>query len=276
MLRTAARKTDPITEHVLNLIDQKMLLQKPEDRIKSGRLCEELKQIVVQCKATIDSADANESPDGRKHRKRIESLLREIDNEAASNVEEEAPAVPSQDLTSGLPIDRHALQVQLENVALRKTSHRFAIELETAPKVTPTATGIYTVEERSSISTCSRMDVGEVIQPPQIHIDPEITSASDNPDLIRSPSSGQQSRASFTHRKSFGKPLKYPKQSVIEAREIMDRELQRKSAPLAVILPKRKPKRDEFLRIFFKNRDIVSTELYPRCNHLTYLSEIPC
>src|SRR5882757_5563218 len=49
-LRNSSRKADTITYRVLNLIEEKMLLESPSKRLSFERLCEELEDIILLAK----------------------------------------------------------------------------------------------------------------------------------------------------------------------------------------------------------------------------------
>jgi hypothetical protein len=241
LLRKSARKSDPITEQVLNLIDQKMLLRNPENRIKSGKLCDELKHIVMYSNGIIDKINEAESLSDRNLRGRIEGFLREIDDEAVSQVIEEVPKEPSQSLSAGLPVDRNALKVQLNHVALQKTSHRF----ETIPEPLTRTTNSAAVVGKTSTRT----------QPSETHQDPGFTLPEGH--LVQIPTFGLSSRTTtgntfLPHRKS-GNSSSHVKQNVIQARESMDRE---RSFSFSTMSSRTRLRRDQYLSNFFKDRDI--------------------
>lgn len=50
-LRSALRKTDNITSRVLDLVDQRMLVDDPTKRINAKDLCLELNRITTECEA---------------------------------------------------------------------------------------------------------------------------------------------------------------------------------------------------------------------------------
>jgi hypothetical protein len=259
LLRNSARKTDPITEAVLNLIDQRMLLQDPKQRIESGQLCKELQRIVSSSKKVLREIIAARSPEAQDHQERMEGLLYEIEKEAATQVVEEAPPEPTRPFTAGLPVDRDALKVQLEHVALKKTSHRF----ETIPSPRSTPTMPETIVEKPTIVTSNTMGVKEVLYRSETQPESTVMSAADKRKSVRRSTFGQPSRTNtgtttMTYQKTGIEPPTHANQNVIQARESMDRELKQKSASLSGMLAKRKPLKDEYLSKHFKDRDIVS------------------
>jgi hypothetical protein len=128
-LRKAARMSDPITAVVLDLVDQHMLLQSPEHRVKSKPLCDKLRDLVrsaeIRLEKTNSGSDLAEPDEVVDRRKRLESLLYEIDKEADIAPSQPPPSMSSDRFTPGLPVDRKALKEQLKYVSIKKTSHRF-------------------------------------------------------------------------------------------------------------------------------------------------------
>jgi serine/threonine protein kinase len=269
LLRDSARKTDPITEEVLNLIDQKMLLQDPKQRMDSRLLCEELHRIVSSSKQVLREIIATESPEARDRRKHMEGLLCEIDKEAATQIVEEAPPEPTRPFAAGLPVDRDALKVQLEHVALKKTSHRF--ETLPGPQSTPIIPD--TIVEKPTIMTSNTMGLIDVLHRSVTQPDSTVIPTADKRKSARRSTFGQPSRTNtgsttLPYPKAGMEPPHHALQNVIQARESMDRDLKRKGASLGGMLPKKKPRKDEYLSKHFKHRDIVSSL------HTSYIAHI--
>jgi serine/threonine protein kinase len=259
LLRSSARKTDPITEEVLNLIDQKMLLQDPKQRIESRLLCEELRRIVSSSKMHLRESIDAESPEAQDDRRRMEGLLGEIDKEAATQIVEDVPPEPTRPFAPGLPVDRDALKVQLEHVALKKTSHRF--ETIPGPRRTPIIPD--TVDEKPTIVTSDTIGLKEVLHQSVTPPESAVISTADKRKSVRRSTFGQPSRtntgtATLPYQKTGIEPPAHAIQNVIQARESMDRDLKRKGTSLGGMLAKKKPRKDEYLSKHFKHRDIVS------------------
>lgn len=264
LLRNSARKTDPITEEVLNLIDQKMLLQDPRQRMRSKYLCEELRRIVSSSRKVLRNTFEAESPEDRDRRQHMEGLLYEIDKEAAAQAVQEATPEPILPSTLGLPVDPNTLKVQLEHVALKKTSHRF--ETIPGPRLAPAVSA--TLHETPNIVTSDTMGVKDVIYRSETHPEPTVMSAADRRKSVRRSTFGQPSRAATgatapTYQTTATNPHTHKNQNVIQARERLDRNLNGKGASLSGMLTKKKPHKDEYLSKHFKKRDIVSLPLEP-------------
>jgi serine/threonine protein kinase len=259
LLRNSVRKTDPITEEVLNLVDQNMLLQDPKKRIDSRLLCEKLQQIVCSSKKVLSETIAARSLEARERQERMEGLLYEIEKEAATQVVEEPTPEPTRPFTAGLPVNRDALKVQLEHVALKKTSHRF----ETIPDPQSTPAVPETIVDKPTIITSDTMGLKEVLYRSETQPESTVMSTSDKRKSVRRSTFGQPSRTNtgstiLTHQKTGIMPPTHANQNVIQARESMDRELKQKNASLSGILGKKKLSKDEYLSKHFKDRDIVS------------------
>jgi hypothetical protein len=153
LLRDSARRLDPITRFVLDLVDDSMLLRDPKQRIRSKQLCEELKRIVSTSGKIVTDTMAAESPKDRTRREHMEKLLHEIDREAETRSIEEDPAQTIRSPSDGRLFDRDALEVKLDNVALKETSHRH----ETIP--TPGLDVPNTIAKMPDMSTSGVLEV---------------------------------------------------------------------------------------------------------------------
>ncbi|KAI9767404.1 MAG: hypothetical protein M1839_004508 [Geoglossum umbratile] len=110
-LRNGLRKTDTITDRVLNLIEGKMLLV-GEKRVSAENLCNDLGTILAQSRSESRIPTPPETI--------IEALL-EVDNEAPPNLTQPSlEAVPGMGQLSS---DRKTLKSRLL-VSLKKTTHR--------------------------------------------------------------------------------------------------------------------------------------------------------
>jgi len=124
MLRGSLRITDTITNRVLDLVDEKMLLEDPRERINSKSLCNELMRISDDTRAGATS-----------HRPLSESIMQallEVDEEAPWKAEEapwKAPETNSRKRSSASqsPIATQggkSRKSKLLNLPLMKTTHR--------------------------------------------------------------------------------------------------------------------------------------------------------
>ena len=132
-LRSSARRSDIITNQVLNLVDGKMLLGKPEDRMTAKEICEELKKITTQ---------RQDSP-RRVPAESVMKILLEVD---ATAIREPGPTAISvtpspRDPQLTISEDRKLRKSKAQNLPFPKTPHRASVLRSTleAPN-TPTAT----------------------------------------------------------------------------------------------------------------------------------------
>ena len=155
-LHSVMRKSDTISGRVLNLVDERMLLEDPNSRLTSSDLCEKLKEILVSAKAehsrSLTAGKANPIANT------IFEALLDVDKTASSNAEEiavirakaaEGTQHMSQPTTNGhsrtkidkslaVPQDRQkgkskriGKSQRLDNIPLGKVAHRAEV-LETA------------------------------------------------------------------------------------------------------------------------------------------------
>ncbi|CAO2655474.1 Nn.00g105380.m01.CDS01 [Neocucurbitaria sp. VM-36] len=209
LLRSSARKTDPITEKVLDLIDREMLLKDPNKRMGSKNLCAELKRIVGSSNKVLCDNIAAESPEARVHRERMEGLLYEIDKEAATPIFQKSPPEPTRPFAAGLP----------------KTSHRF--ETIPDPRSTPNVPEI--IGEKPTRVTSDTMSANEVLQRSGTQPDYTAMPVADRRKSFRKSTFGQPSRANtgttnLAYQKTGLQPPTHATQNVIQARESMDRD----------------------------------------------------
>ena len=117
MLRGSLRITDTITNRVLDLVDEKMLLEDPLERINSKSLCNELMRISDDTRAGATS-----------HRPLSESIMQallEVDEETPweapeTNSHKCLSAIQSSIATQG----GKSRESKLPNLPLMKTTHR--------------------------------------------------------------------------------------------------------------------------------------------------------
>lgn len=254
-LRDSVRKTDPITEAVLDLIDKKMLLGAPEGRINSGDLCEELKRIVTSAKKTTRDSAMAESHEAQKRREHLEVLLKEIDDQAIDRTVDEEPHKPTQLLSNGFPIDKRALEVPIKQEPLMKTSHRF----ETLPEPRPNQAIRYSDMESLTpfANETAGLGIKELSYVDQVR--PGSASATPKHASMRRSTFGYTNRTNTgytaaTQRKNTSRSPSNSYQNVVQAREIMDRESKRVSLGSVPFIKRRR--KDEYLSKHFRKRDI--------------------
>jgi hypothetical protein len=124
MLRGSLRITDTITNRVLDLVDEKMLLEDPLERINSKSLCNELMRISDDTRAGATS-----------HRPLSESIMQallEVDEEAPWKAEEAPWKAPETNSRKRSSASQSSIATQggksrkskLLNLPLMKTTHR--------------------------------------------------------------------------------------------------------------------------------------------------------
>ena len=113
-LRKTMRPSDPITSSVLDLVDDRMLLAKPEDRIKVDELCRELQLILDK-----SASDEKPLPD------LIQSLLGEIDQDDSfsnSNLQHSRDKLQEESSSDRTTVP--AIRASPRHERSLKTSHR--------------------------------------------------------------------------------------------------------------------------------------------------------
>jgi hypothetical protein len=113
VLRSALRQTDTVTGQVLDLVDQKLLLEKPALRLTAGGICLELKEILerAQNQPRIEMSAT------------IEEFLREVDDDALSKPRDSSSLGPPATLGKSLTIIE-ARKSKLKQLPIMKTTHR--------------------------------------------------------------------------------------------------------------------------------------------------------
>lgn len=116
LLRQTLRKTDTITSQVLDLVDQRMLLDDATKRTNAKDICTELKKITVQSQA---------EPQNPMPKVIMEALL-EVDEEAPSQSVPTASYEVLSEMSRSLTEsdDRKARKSKLLDFPLMKTTHR--------------------------------------------------------------------------------------------------------------------------------------------------------
>ena len=117
ILRNQIRRSDPLTGPVLDLVDQSMLLQRPEDRIDCRTLCSELKKILDTCSDSLNESKISSS---------LRDALLEIDKEADEFPIPRESSSSTQKLkdSTGNAEYRKSRKSQILGTPLKKTAHR--------------------------------------------------------------------------------------------------------------------------------------------------------
>lgn len=266
LLRNFCRKTDPITVEVIDLIDQHMLLQNPEQRIKAGNLCAKLKEIVTSANKKLSEATANDSPEARKQQEHMENLLEEIGNIETEQESEVSAPDSNHLLVTGLPVNRGALKARINDLTYHKSSHRFEPMLGTpsrhiipgtvVQKPVAVPSDLLDIDRASSPQSPQSGSVpplpkGMVMTPPRTPTQ-TITRQSTSGQLIRSDTAALRLSRPFI---GMVPPRARVTQNIIQAREKIEQERG------TGLFGKGKPVKDRFLGDHFINRDIVSLKM---------------
>jgi serine/threonine protein kinase len=270
LLKNACRKHDTITAKVIDLIDQRMLLQDPEHRISARELRGKLKELLAPAKEALDESTNSETPEARTQRTRMERLLREIDQETGQNVGQDVEQLlpsPARSVMTGQPADRGLLKAQISHSLRRKVSHLFEPLPEPhgrrmSSELLVTYPAAVPVESRRTIET---INVPKVQPLPSVSELAEMHMDGQNSPVGRSPRHSVNSR---TGRRNTGMSLPPNRpaghgvqnyENIIQAREKIERGKKiRKSSFGGFKIPKKMPAKDDFLGRYFQNRDIVS------------------
>lgn len=269
MLRSTKRITDHITSDVLNLVDSRMLIKDPLERIQSEELCEELDKILQRAGKepdlqvpdivvdTLQDVDdkAVEKATG-KAAERADFTLRRI--LAADDDTQQKPATHA---TNFFPSPQHPPRKSklAQKIHFMKTGGRSELtESRRAPSPPPTDGG-QTDEEFNALS----QQGSDETNPHQI-FSANQSPKSTNPGVFdRTPDIFEASLESLTPPASIQNPFKESKQApyqeigdipsmdIFEAKKWLDERKKGLHSPW-----KKKP--HKVLESFYKNRDLVS------------------
>jgi hypothetical protein len=235
VLRSTLRKTDKITERVLDLIDGKMLLGSADERITAKDLCTQLTQIVGE-----SEAEARE-----KVPESIMQALLEVDEAAPWRFTDSATADRRTflRLPATLSDGRKALKSWLSDIRMMKTTHRS----EYLKSALGSQSG-----ERNVDGPHADDNTKDGASPTGYVITPDVGLGITSTDSQHPPPQRTNTQASQNH--SGHQRAASKSQTVFQAREELEkRESWREKVKLWRGTPK-----DEFLASHFHNRDIVS------------------
>ena len=244
-LRKTLRKTDTITSKVIDLIDQKMLLDNAAKRLNAKDICAELKKIT----------DQSQQEPRELMPESIMAALLEVDEQAPSQSAE----IASHEVPSRSPTDsdnRKARKSKLLDRPLMKTTHR--------SEYLKSALAAQNPEPDSSGSPYNRaVETGQARHDSPLNLSPS-RHFQDLPQMsdLRIPQSNLLQQVPSDHRTTSDRSIptalsraKQPKttkmtQNVFQAREEIEK---RKKGDLW-----RRSGKDKLLTRHFTNRDIVS------------------
>jgi hypothetical protein len=117
MLRSALRSIDSVTGPVLDLVDGRMLLPDPGERITAKKLCHELKEILKQAEETHRVPKPSDN---------ILQVLLEVDEEAhaRSTESDSQETIRSRTASQVVATERQARKSKRLDVPVMKTTHR--------------------------------------------------------------------------------------------------------------------------------------------------------
>ena len=237
ILRTALRRTDSITNRVLDLVEQKMLLGNPEDRIKAKGICKELKDILTQSQkeARIKIPEI------------ILTSLFEVESEAEERVSIATIRQLEQALTASS--DRQDRKSKLQSIPIMKTTHRSEY-LKSALEQMTSGT-IYESPTEADVSAAAGQAQAAPYFPPTPErwptrsqlIDAQISAGNSYP------TSTSASMTPGTLKRAKTSKPGDPK-DVWQTRE----EIEKRGSLFGI----KKSKKDEVLTRYFRDRDLVS------------------
>jgi hypothetical protein len=239
VLRSALRKTDSITDRVLDLVDKHMLIGSAEDRITAKDLCTQLKQISTH----IDVGACGPGAWDPIPESVMEALL-VVDKEAPSRFLD--PATPARSWLPRLPpttsSDRRSSKSRISDIQLMKTSHRseiFESALGSQSTDDKPSDSCFDVQNHAPVEGVNMANSGLDISPTNT----TVLSAH----LLNDPAAPQPHRP---HKRTLSE-THY--QTISQAHE----ELEKQRWKLGR-LELKGPSKDEFLGRHFDKRDIVS------------------
>jgi len=258
MLRDTKRITDNITSDILDLVDSRMLIKNPLERIQTEELCEQLDKIlqkagkkpdlqvpdiVVETLQDVDDK-AVEKFTG-KVAERAELTLRRI--LGADDDTQHGPATNAANLFS---YSQHPPRKSklAQKIHFMKTGGRSELTgSRRPPSPSPTDEEYSTLEHHDSEETTAKQSPRST-NPKLLDRSPDTSEAS-----LESPTPPAPIQISFeeSRRMSYQEPIHIPTMNVFEAKKWLDRH--KKILPFT-----RKKKPHKVLEGFYKNRDLVS------------------
>jgi serine/threonine protein kinase len=271
-LRSVSRKTDIITGHVLDVVDQKMLCGDPADRITAENLCSCLRRI---------SSSSTTTPEDSLPETFKKALL-EVDNLATSKPVASAIRDKSQGLHSSFFGDGSSRKSKLLDLPLMKTAHRSEyrgshLSTTTAVARSEDILSESPVQIRPTGADLRHFSQSEVLRhqeqaPPGGHFaagsSPVVPGRSElSPSAARPPgfSTGSDQRSTPNQRKP---------ENIFQARRALHK---RQGSQKLISKIFKRTQKDEFLMRYFGNRDIVSHSYYYvslLCGLYLYATEI--
>ena len=268
-LRNVMRKSDTISGRVLNLVDERMLLEDPNSRLTSSDLCEKLKEILVSAKAehSLSLTAGKAKPIANT----IFEALLDVDQTASSNVGEIADiraktaegaqhmSQPTTNGHSGTEIDksltvprdqqkgkpkRIGKSQRLGSIPLGKVAHRAEV-LETALNAHDEG-----VEPDQPRHSATKINVSTGSMPPHFSAPAEELPPSPPNTPVQDPTSNSPLKAPALQTLD-------PSLDIVKVRQELEnkraRGLEAQFAPFL-----RRNRKDQYLGNFIKDRDIVS------------------
>ena len=240
-LRGRVRKCDTISAQVLDLIDKKMLIPKPEERIKAGSLCKRLEKML---------AHSFEEPLENIPMK-ILNHLKDLDETVANRLESM----------------RHSKDAEQGNA--NGTN-------EGSPKPRPIDLMLKTTHRQSILPSDGKQAHQRTqprnVKPPAMTLEKHLEDTSlpsPHPSQRDETTRGHRGTNSYRLRKMPRKSRKakqssrHPPQNVFQAREAVKNREKGAKKFLAKFFRRHRQKKDEVLESYFKDRDIVSLQLVP-------------
>jgi hypothetical protein len=264
VLRGSLRKTDAITERVLNLVDQHMLRSDPSHRIEAGSLSKQLSHIFSMQNQGVRQL----LPES------IMQALLAVDDEASTKAAKSISprAAPQPDHSSPDFLDREAHKSYLLSLPPMKTTHRSEYLRDALASRSPKSDATDIIYE-SPIDDTDTMDNRPLSQVPgskrarpwsaeQAAPLSPLTRAHPSPDALPTRTlTNESTMATAQWDMSQSRPTKKIKyQNVFQARDQLARR-PRWSLDNLSRKKKERRKKDDVLSQHYENRDIVSSFL---------------
>ena len=236
-LRGRMRKCDAMSVQVLDLVDNKMLITNPDDRIKADDLCSNLERMLA--KGSKDSTDSVPIE--------IQLNLKDIDAKIANRLENlrHSKAADQGTVNGTIPKSRKQSPIDF----MLKTTHRQSILPSKMLQIQQGRQSIYSKAFETALDT---------------HLEAsQSSSLSSHPSQdmqpLRHQRAGPKTSKKTPKRTSTArKSSQHPPQDVWQAREAVENREKRNSGIFPTFLKHHHLKKDEVLANYFDQRDIVS------------------
>jgi hypothetical protein len=254
-LRRYRRQTDTITSQVLDLVENQMLKGVAEERIEAKALCTRLQDILIRY----------QNPE-QPHPKLLGSIMQallQVDEEAPSRPATSKPQ-PTTRLVAPASQGRKSSKSNQLDIPLMKTTHRSEY-LKSALRTEGIAIEVDVVRNESNTDQPFTLRASQQSQDPQAPFDARSLGAHQKKDLAaptHTIASHHRTNTVTLHQSATGVTAsgqasgKRKHQDVFQTRD----EIQKNKSKILG-----RTRKDEFLKGYFTNRDIVSFSFQSSC-----------